>query len=80
MSDACPMCGGKPRDEVKWVSCCDKHKAEINDADARRAGIPDLQYSAEQVKDVVGAAKMVEEIRFRLHAYPDKCINVKVTK
>lgn len=79
MSDACPVCGGKPIDDVKYISMCDTHKDEIMDRDRRRAGIADLQYNKAQLATDEGVAKMVEEIRFRLHAHPDKSINIKVS-
>lgn len=47
MSDACPVCGGKPREEVKYVSMCAKHQKEQNEEDARRMGVPDLRLSIE---------------------------------
>jgi hypothetical protein len=80
MSDVCcPVGGGQPIDEVKYISMCDAHRSEIMDRDRRRAGIADLQYTAEQLKTPEGAAKLVEDVRFRLHAHPTKGINIKVT-
>lgn len=79
MSDACPVCGGKPIEEVKYISMCDTHKEEIMDRDRRRAGIADLQYAAAEIKTDEGAAKLITDVRFRLHAHPTKGINIKVT-
>jgi hypothetical protein len=78
-ADRCGMCQGRPREEVKYVTMCSKHQQETNEDDARRAGIPDLQYSKAQLATPEGRTVFMNDIQFRLEAHPTKYINIKVT-
>ena len=73
MSDNCGMCNGKLRDEVKWVTMCPAHQAEVVSDDARWAGIPDLRLTTAELED-----SGVDKIREWLKANPTKYMIVKI--
>jgi len=55
---SCKECGG---DGTKYVSMCDKHKAEALETDARRMGVADLVVSL-----AVDDATVLKQIRNKL--------------
>ncbi len=59
----CPDCAGEGK---KYVSMCDKHKAEAMEKDARRMGVPDLTLS---VQDPLMWVKIREKLPLSRSGY-----------